>query len=123
MAALTVCKPALALLVCLYASKHKLGLVPTVVCLCSAASQVYSLHLSVHVQVLEVVAEEDAEALSYEDLLTAHPADGEQAKQPETESQPKLGTAKQQACHIFIAACPALPCPALPCLQVLVMCR
>ncbi len=53
--------------------------------------------MPVHMQVLEVVAEEEAEGLPYVELLTAHPTDGQQAEPSQQESQPKLGAAKQQA--------------------------
>ncbi len=78
-------------------------------------------------QVLEVVAEETAEELSYMELLEAHPAEGEEADQTQTSSQSKLGAAKQQVtlpcpalfcepCPVLSALpCPALRCPALPC--------
>ena len=50
---------------------------------------------------LEVVAEESAQAMQYVELLTAHPVDGQEATQPQALPQqdpiPKLGTAKQQA--------------------------
>jgi len=46
--------------------------------------------------VLEVVAEEKAEELSYMELLEAHPAEGEEADQTQKSSQSKLGAAKQQ---------------------------
>ncbi|DBA93536.1 TPA: hypothetical protein ACH3X3_013625 [Trebouxia sp. C0006] len=48
-------------------------------------------------KVLEVVAEETAEELSYMELLEAHPAEGEEPTQTQTSSQSKLGAAKQQA--------------------------
>ena len=47
-------------------------------------------------QVLEVVAEETAEELSYMELLEGHPAEGEEADQTQKSSQSKLGAAKQQ---------------------------
>ncbi|KAL3145400.1 hypothetical protein ABBQ38_001647 [Trebouxia sp. C0009 RCD-2024] len=54
-------------------------------------------------KVLEVVAEEGAEAREYLDLLTAHPVDGETSTAPSRSSPqqeegptPKLGAAKQQ---------------------------
>ena len=57
---------------------------------------------------LEVVAEENAQAMEYVDLLTAHPVDGQEASQPQSQPQqdptPKLGTAKQQASPpVFVA--------------------
>lgn len=55
-------------------------------------------------QVLEIVAEEGAEAREYLDLLTAHPVDGETSTAPPRSAPqqdegltPKLGAAKQQA--------------------------
>ena len=44
-----------------------------------------------------MVAEENAQAMEYVDLLTAHPTDGQESSQPQQDPTPKLGTAKQQA--------------------------
>lgn len=61
-------------------------------------------------QVLEVVAEEKAEELSYMELLGAHPAEGEEASQTQKSPQSKLGAAKQQV----TVQCPALLCDFCP---------
>ena len=48
-----------------------------------------------------MVAEENAQAREYVDLLTAHPVDGQGSSQSQSQPQqdptPMLGTAKQQA--------------------------
>ena len=102
--------------------------------MCLSSKHVHAAHtLSEAVQVLEVVAEEEAEGVPYLELLTAHPADGEEAEQTQkASSQPSLGGVKQQAsvpnpdgafswcmssqpCPIkacYAGACPSL---ALPC--------
>ena len=62
---------------------------------------------------LEVVAEENAEAMQYVDLLMAHPVDGQEATQPQSQLQqdptPKMGTAKQQVSPLVLI--PFAKCP------------
>lgn len=85
---------------CFETSKCRLpACLPVCLFVCLSSKHVHAAHtLSDIVQVLEVVAEEEAEGVPYLELLTAHPADGEEAEQTQKpSSQPQSGGAKQQA--------------------------